>query len=851
MGSRDQLCIHEWVCKQSDARVKASVCRGMISRRTCQYYNKWDRTPVDTLNEIFRESGAVPDIEDMITIGRKHGICPFFRCRQMQEMAELVLLPYNYIIDPQLRKLHKIDLAGSVVIFDEAHNLENICEDVVSVEISSVHISLAIQELKDAIECLQNEIEEKRIEMDQSSLPFGSRPLDAEKQKQPPFQINDAAILLAMLFDLEVKVEEIFNDETGRNLEGFPGKVFPGDRLFETFESVGISFDKAEVFSKVLSDISEYSQQGTESNPSLAERGKNLELLSNFISVAYLSLSKEAALAMGKNKVNGNIDLKCQKISLDSRKIARHFKLYVVKEEGTASKPSSTVMKFWCFTSSIAMKALKMNGVRTVIVTSGTLSPLPNFVRNIGLDFGSTLENQHAAKSDQIITAVLSKSPFTGRVLNGSFQNRHTNTYAVGIAESIISIAKTVPQGILVFFASYNLMDHLISKFKELKDSNQKFSSKSYWDQMTEAKLVVVEPKQKVSEGIDFSDKCSRAVCIIGVPYPPLMDVRICLKRLYLNEIKAEDKMNQSADDWYVTEGYRAVNQALGRVLRHVNDFGVVTLLDERFGKINKEYFPSWMRASIKVFDKGSEFLSSTTDFFAKRKLEIRKTITPLVSPAKKRSGPSCRSRSRATAIPSGDVQKECVLDYDLYARPLPCSLERAPTNVSTKKESSSVTSLLSICADDVASKSEPFTNVNNFEIRDELESPSTSESILQSSRKRLKLTRASVDGHHVCSERQREIDVFSLPRGYREATLVDVKQYLNTLTNIGKKDQVAAIVMKFAMKEHTFEEMLSRLENELLPDYPEAFLGAYCIIDKKENKQRILQRALSLHLKL
>ncbi|KAJ1375115.1 hypothetical protein KIN20_038369 [Parelaphostrongylus tenuis] len=165
MGSRDQLCIHEWVCKQSDARVKASVCRGMISRRTCQYYNKWDRTPVDTLNEIFRESGAVPDIEDMITIGRKHGICPFFRCRQMQEMAELVLLPYNYIIDPQLRKLHKIDLAGSVVIFDEAHNLENICEDVVSVEISSVHISLAIQELKDAIECLQNEIEEKRIEM--------------------------------------------------------------------------------------------------------------------------------------------------------------------------------------------------------------------------------------------------------------------------------------------------------------------------------------------------------------------------------------------------------------------------------------------------------------------------------------------------------------------------------------------------------------------------------------------------------------------------------------------------------------------------------------------------------------
>lgn len=41
----------------------------------------------------------------------------------MQEAAELVLLPYNYIIDPHLRKIHKVDLSGSIVIFDEAHNL--------------------------------------------------------------------------------------------------------------------------------------------------------------------------------------------------------------------------------------------------------------------------------------------------------------------------------------------------------------------------------------------------------------------------------------------------------------------------------------------------------------------------------------------------------------------------------------------------------------------------------------------------------------------------------------------------------------------------------------------------------
>ncbi|VDP14734.1 unnamed protein product [Heligmosomoides polygyrus] len=109
-----------------------------------------------------------------ITLTRER-ICPFFRCRQMQETAELILLPYNYIIDPQLRKLHKLDLSGSIVIFDEAHNLESICEDVVSVEISSVHIALAIAELKDAIESLQSEIEDTRNELVSSFLAILSK----------------------------------------------------------------------------------------------------------------------------------------------------------------------------------------------------------------------------------------------------------------------------------------------------------------------------------------------------------------------------------------------------------------------------------------------------------------------------------------------------------------------------------------------------------------------------------------------------------------------------------------------------------------------------------------------------
>ena len=39
----------------------------------------------------------------------------------------------------------------------------------------------------------------------------------------------------------------------------------------------------------------------------------------------------------------------------------------------------------------------------------------------------------------------------------------------------------------------------------------------------------------KISEGLDFSDAAARAVIIIGVPYPMLVDPRTVLKQEYLN----------------------------------------------------------------------------------------------------------------------------------------------------------------------------------------------------------------------------------------------------------------------------------------------------------------------------
>lgn len=67
----------------------------------------------------------------------------------------------------------------------------------------------------------------------------------------------------------------------------------------------------------------------------------------------------------------------------------------------------------------------------------------------------------------------------------------------------------------------------------------------------------------------------------------------------------------------YVQQGLRAVNQAMGRVIRHRWDYGAVLLADERFGsQQNLRNMSRWLRDQVVHHNNFGSSIASLTKFF-------------------------------------------------------------------------------------------------------------------------------------------------------------------------------------------------------------------------------------------
>lgn len=80
---------------------------------------------------------GVYTLDDFKEYAKSEGYCPYFFARRALPFANVIIYSYHYLLDPKVAENVSKELSkDAIVIFDEAHNIDNVCTESLSIDIS-------------------------------------------------------------------------------------------------------------------------------------------------------------------------------------------------------------------------------------------------------------------------------------------------------------------------------------------------------------------------------------------------------------------------------------------------------------------------------------------------------------------------------------------------------------------------------------------------------------------------------------------------------------------------------------------------------------------------------------------
>jgi regulator of telomere elongation helicase 1 len=610
LGSRAQLCVHPQVAQKPGASLNAA-CRSLVSKRRCKFHDA-----VESKKETFRS--AILDIEELVQAGKDEEVCPYYMSRELEATADLVLMPYNYLLDPSIRRQMKMNLADCVVILDEAHNVENICADASSFELEAVTITNCVRDLDRCLSYVE--------------MVGGNANVTAD----------ELLLLKRRVLNLEAAIARRISEPGERGERVSPsieGVTYPGADIRALFgdEGLDISPDTFEAHIELFERVINLLTEESDSSGRAATAAASSTALHDLVNAVHIAFRGAGSGAPGMQQDATQF----YRVHVSPGKAQPDTAM----RRGTAA--AGPTLNFWCFNPGLAMEDIAAYGVRSIIVTSGTLAPLASFAAELATTFHVRLENPHVIDREQLFVGVLRSGPDGVTSLDSSFKNRSTEAYRRALGQTVLNFARVVPRGMLCFFSSYSAKDECFTnwlqsgtmaalrKAKEVCSEERggaaQFAAeidRFYANARTRGALFFGVCRGKASEGIDFADHNGRAVVLTGLPFANRnSDAKVLLKIRFMDEIAAmRRRANAPADsilggdEWYRQQAVRAVNQAIGRVIRHRNDWGAILLCDPRFGSDSvRNQLSRWLRPHVKVFDKFADCQQQLVGFLRSR----------------------------------------------------------------------------------------------------------------------------------------------------------------------------------------------------------------------------------------
>lgn len=594
LSSRKNLCIHPQVSQERDGKVVDGRCHSLTashirirhksnhSTAVCNFYEDFDSFG----REVILPEG-VYDLDSLRAYGRKKGWCPYFLARHSIMHANIVVYSYYYLLDPKIADLVSKELSKkSVVVFDEAHNIDNVCIESMSITVTRRTLDNCVANigvLKDKIQRIKEE-DEERLKAEYQRLVEGLREANVARETD-------------LIMSNPVLPDEVLQ-------EAVPGNI----RNCEHFIVFMRRFTE---YLKVRMGVQHYVQ---ETPPSFLKDCLQRVCIERkplrFCCERLRSLLK--TLELTDMQDYSAITLVANFATMIST-YTKGFTLIIEPFDDRTPTVSNPIMHFSCMDASIAIKPV-FDRFQSVVITSGTLSPLDMYPKI--LDFQPvTMASFAMTLTRQCICPMVVARGNDQVTISSKYEIREDQAVIRNYGNILVELAAVVPDGIVCFFTSYYYMELIVAAwydqtlldqlqkhkllFIETQDAAETTLALANYQKACEngrGAVLLCVARGKVSEGIDFDNHYGRAVIMFGVPYVYTQS-RILKARLeYLR-----DQFHIRENDFLTFDAMRHAAQCVGRALRGKNDYGVMIFADKRFARADKKgKLPKWIQEYLK-----------------------------------------------------------------------------------------------------------------------------------------------------------------------------------------------------------------------------------------------------------
>ena len=284
---------------------------------------------------------------------------------------------------------------------------------------------------------------------------------------------------------------------------------------------------------------------------------------------------------------------------------------YVIYGEHTAE--GGFLLKLYCVDPSLNLQECIDKG-NAAIFFSATFLPIRYYKSLL-----STKQDNYAVYAETAFTEDQSLL-LLGRDVSSRYTRRNQDEYR-RIAEYIRKTGQAQKGNYMIFFPSYKMMQEVYEVFEgincgEMETCMQVSGMKEEEREAFLGQFVAEHERSFLAfcvmggifgEGIDLKNEQLIGAVVVGTGLPQISNEREILMHYY------DERSGEGFDYAYRYPGMNKVLQAAGRVIRTVDDSGVILLLDDRFTR--REYeslFPKeWERRACCTVESVSGYLDA------------------------------------------------------------------------------------------------------------------------------------------------------------------------------------------------------------------------------------------------